>query len=111
MRYFWVLLLGLGVAGVGGEKGKTVALYWAAHYGQLAVVRYLVEQGADVNATDFKGETALHSAAEAGDLAVVEYLVGQGASLTATTNDGYTPKGLASHGHTDVVAYLESVGG
>ena len=60
----------------------------------------------------YDGGTALHAAAYSGHLAGVEYLVGQGASLTATTNDGYTPKGLASsRGHTDVVAYLESVGG
>ncbi len=85
------------------------ALHTAATYGHLAVVQYLVEQGASINAQGTNGETALMWAALNGHLEIVEYLVGQGASLTATTTRGQTSKDLASgDDHTAVVTYLES---
>ena len=42
--------------------------------GSLALVRYLVEQGADVMATTNRGETALSLAAAEGNREVAEYL-------------------------------------
>ena len=91
------------------EEGFT-ALHWAAFSGHLAVVRYLVKQGADVNAkTTERGMTPLHlarvgavtdvTATEKGTdtpitwgtehLAIVRYLVKQGA------DDGLTPEAEA----------------
>jgi len=40
------------------KKGKT-ALMWAANYGHIEVVKFLVKSGADVNIADNKGRTAL----------------------------------------------------
>lgn len=94
------------------------ALHWAAMRGHLQIVKYLVEQGADVNAKNNEASlTPLHLAAMAmGDqMAVVRYLVEQGADVDARGGeDGQTQtaRGLAEElGHTAVVAYLESVGG
>ena len=91
-------------------RGGTV-LHVAAGAGELAVVRYLVGQGASLTATTTYGGTALFIAAAAGRLAVVQYLVGQGASLTATTTGGYTPLLIAvRYDHLAVVRYLVGQG-
>ena len=87
------------------------ALHGAVGRGHLEMVKYLVEQGASLTTTTHR-RTALNVAAFWGHLEMVKYLVEQGASLTATNYYGYTAKDLASgNGHTEVVAYLESVGG
>ena len=51
------------------------ALHWAANGGHKAVVRLLVERGADTKAKDNDGETVLHWAATGGNEAVVLLLV------------------------------------
>ena len=62
----------------------------------LEVVRVCVELGTDVNATNFRNETALHGAAFRGVNRVVEYLVDQGAALDARTVEGWTPLAIAN---------------
>ncbi len=62
------------------------ALTAAARLGYLSVVKYLIEQGADVNET-FTGQTGplrgspLLSAVENRDLSMIRYLVEQGANI------------------------------
>ena len=77
----------------------------------LAVVKYLVGQGASLTAKDDYGYTPLHLAAAGdhgyspgagGQLAIVKYLVGQGASLTATDTGGITIL------HTGEAHYVDS---
>jgi ankyrin repeat protein len=51
--------------------------------GNEAVVRLLVDRGADVKAKDNRGSTVLHSAAEEGNEAVVRLLVDLGTDLEA----------------------------
>ena len=59
-------------------------------------VRMCVELGTDVNATNFRDETALHGAAFRGVNRIVEYLVEQGAALDARTVEGWTPLAIAN---------------
>ncbi|MYK87127.1 MAG: hypothetical protein F4018_01555 [Acidobacteria bacterium] len=59
-------------------------------------VRMCVELGADVDATNFRGETALHGAAFRGVNRLVDYLVEQGAALDARTVEGWTPLAVAN---------------
>ena len=59
-------------------------------------VRMCVDLGADVNAVNFRGETALHGAAFRGVNRLVEYLVEQGADLDARTVEGWTPLAIAN---------------
>jgi ankyrin repeat protein len=49
-------------------------LMWAAPYGQVAMVNFLLEQGADKNAKDNRGQTALDLAREAKQDAVFPLL-------------------------------------
>ena len=79
--------------------------------GRLEILKYLVGQVADVNATAYFGRTALFLAALHGNLEEVKVLVGAGASLTATTNDGGTAlHGAAWEGHLETVKYLVGQG-
>ena len=64
--------------------------------GQLEVVKWLVEKGADVNATNKDGRTVLHSAADSGQLDVVKWLVEKGADVNATDKDGKTVLHMAA---------------
>ena len=59
-------------------------------------VRMCVELGTDVNATNFRDETALHGAAFRGVNRLVDYLVEQGAALDARTVEGWTPLAIAN---------------
>ena len=80
---------GMSVNTRDGDTGAT-ALHMAAFGGHLAVVRYLLGQGAYVLARANTGATALHMAAFGGHLAVVEFLVGSGSSVDARDNNGVT---------------------
>lgn len=85
-------------------------LHAAAYLGHLEVVKYLVEQGANKEATDKDQRTPLHKAAERDKLDVVKYLVGQGAATMAEDRSGDTPAALAvKKGMTEVVKYLEGL--
>ena len=82
------------------EKGKNGSpLHYAAENANLEVARYLVFNGADVNALGCFGETPLHWAARhEKNLEVAKFLVSKGANVNAKANDGngdYTPLYLA----------------
>ncbi|KAF9999593.1 hypothetical protein BGZ80_003470 [Entomortierella chlamydospora] len=68
---------------------KLSSLHLAASYNHLALCKFLVEMGADVNLTDMEGWTPMHCAAAEGHLNVFEFLVTEpDADLQATTLDG-----------------------
>ncbi len=79
--------------------------------GNLEVVKYLVEQGADVNAKDEDGWTVLHAVDEGGNLEVVKYLVEQGADVNAKGEWGRTAlHAVAEGGNLEVLKYLVEQG-
>ncbi len=61
----------------------------------LEAVRISLEGGNDVNARNYRGETALHGVGFRGVNIVVDYLVEQGADLTALTVDGWSALAIA----------------
>jgi len=67
-------LLAAGVAVNSRLDNDLTLLMWAAPYGQVAMVNYLLEQGADKNARDNRGQTALDLAREAKQEAVIPLL-------------------------------------
>jgi len=84
----------------------------AAMKGDLASVRKLIAQGANVNVAQGDGMTALHWAAEHGDLAMAEALLRARATVKAVTRIGsYTPLHLASKtGAAQIVEALLKAG-
>ena len=70
---------------------QTSALEWGALHGQIDVVRFLLEKGADVNRSSKDGSTALHGAAFLGKPEIVKLLLKHGADTQLRTKDGLTP--------------------
>jgi hypothetical protein len=63
-------------------------LFLAAGEGRLDAVRYLLDQGADVNARDERGRSALTEAAFYGNAAIIKELIFRGADLNAISDEG-----------------------
>ncbi len=82
-----------------------------SHLWHLDVVKYLVSQGADINAMDTYGKTALMYAAQKGQLSIVKYLIAQGADVNHKDSNGATAlTDAAQFGNLEVVKYLVSKG-
>ena len=60
-------------------------LHYAAQFGHLSVVKYLVNQKADINtqANWYPSGTPLHYSAQFGHISIVEFLVKQNADINA----------------------------
>jgi len=88
-------------------KDGTV-LHSAANGGNAAIVRWLLEHGADVNARGRMGRTPLHLAAERNTSPrVAEILAERGADLHATDDQGLSALEIAEqHGKTAVATWL-----
>ena len=82
-----------------------MALRYASANGNLDVVKYLIEKGADIHAL---GDDALIEAAILGHLDVVKYLVVQGADLSSINFS--VLRMINKHGHSKVVRYLVEQG-
>lgn len=87
----------------------------ASFLGQEAVVLWLLDHGASVDAVErvSKCRTPLHFACEGGRTAIALVLVDRGASMLATTAQfhgaGETPAAWArTHGHAELAALLEA---
>jgi ankyrin repeat protein len=76
-----------------GPGGATPLMY-AALYGDAALVRTFLDQGADPNAADDNGATALMWAIP--DVEKTQLLIDRGANVTARSSDGRTPLMIAA---------------
>ena len=109
------LLLARGGADVNhAEQTKQARLpiHVAAKYGNVEIVKALVENGASVHSIDNDSMTALHVACYEGHLDLVKYLIDAGAHLNCPDGRGRSPLFNAiGYNHVDVVKYLISEGG
>jgi uncharacterized protein len=81
----------------------------AAVFGNLEVVRYLVEHGAEVNtaATNGSGYNCLTGAVASGHTEIVQWLLEHGASPNYRYGPGYSPLlTAAANGHLEIVKLL-----
>ena len=84
-------------------------LSWAAEGGDLEMVQFFVEKGANIHHVAHSDRsTPLLLAAKNGHQGVVAYLVEQGANIEAMNNKGATALHVAAQaGHLAVVQYLQ----
>src|ERR1700689_2742320 len=68
----------------------------AAMKGDIAAVRTLIQQKADVTAPQADGATAIQWAAYRNDLRLADVLIASGADVKAANREGATPLYLAS---------------
>ncbi|CAI0541375.1 unnamed protein product [Linum tenue] len=101
----WCRMVFLSILRIHSEgQFKGVALHMAAANGHLQIVKYLIDQGVDVNASNEEKNTALHWACLNGHSEVVKKLILAGASLCSLNSHERTPMDEAvTRGKMDVV--------
>lgn len=100
-----VLLPGAGSAGEPATLDER--LVGASARGNVALVKSLLDKGAEVEAKDEFGQTALMLAARTGNLQIVKLLIGKGAYVNGVSRRGETPVFYAARsGKIDVVRLL-----
>ncbi|XP_047074829.1 ankyrin repeat and SOCS box protein 13-like [Lolium rigidum] len=77
------------------NKGRTT-LFYAAHSEHAAVVKYLLDHGADPDKADEGGISPLHCAAGTGNCKIIELLLAKGAHVDPIADDIGTPLLLAT---------------
>lgn len=98
------------------DSVRYTPLMYAAEYGNLETVRFLLDRGADVNALDKRNLAPLYIAASRGDAGIVSLLIDRGADLTNTSpfvreadqrlDHGTALHGAVQRGHLEVVKLL-----
>ena len=97
IRGKWLISLGLAVSLIAARGGAPPAtLLDAARNQDWDGLRVLLEDGADVNASQGDGATALHWASYWDDLESVALLIRAGADVSAANDLGATPLWLAA---------------
>jgi len=103
-------LLQMAGAKVNNQGSCCAPLLLAASEGRLDAVRYLLDQGADVNARDERGRSALTEAAFNGNASVIKELILRGADLNALSNEGTALDIATKTKHAEAIELLEHYG-
>lgn len=101
-----------GKAGVDFKcSDETTPLILATQHVNCDIVSKLLQEGANVNATDKQGYSPLIVAVLQGSSKIVSALLKAGASTETSTNDGYNPLLIASaNGRAEIVSMLIGAG-
>ena len=108
MRMQMLQIAGANVNAVGANQSP---LLLASGEGKLRAVRYLLDEGADVNAREKLGGTPLMEAAYAGYLEVIKELLFRGAEINAIGNDGTALDIAINRNNAAAVDLLKHYGG
>ncbi|KAF3931369.1 Ankyrin-2 [Dactylellina cionopaga] len=80
-----IVKLVLNMSALAKKSDKSRALHTAAGKGNIGIIKFLLEQGVDVNSEGTDGGTILHIAARRGDQQIAEFLLQSGATANART--------------------------
>lgn len=75
--------------------GGFTSLHLAARRGHHDIANHLLDQGADINATNWLGECALHEAVKYGGTPIIQLLLERGANTEIANHEGFTPRQFA----------------
>ena len=90
------------------NPSKVNALHAAIARNNFDLVKMLIGNGADVNATQMQNVTPLHSAVHRGNLLLVKLLVEHAADINSKMDNGDTAISIATRdGRQEIKAYLE----
>jgi ankyrin repeat protein len=104
-------LIGSGADVRAKRADGTTALHWAAHHGQIELVRRLLKAGADVGARNDYGSTPIQEAASLGDAGLLGVLVKAGADPDTANDEGETAlMTVARTGKVDAARVLIKAG-
>jgi ankyrin repeat protein len=104
-------LLHFAGASINSRSNGCMPLFIAAGEGRSDVVRYLLAEGADVNAREKLGETALTEATHNGHVALVKELLSHGADINAIGNEGTALDIAINRSNAEVAELLKHHGG
>jgi ankyrin repeat protein len=93
------------------DLGNTPLHHAATHNANVDILKYLLSQGAKVNAKDNAGSTPLHHAAKNNtNVDILKYLVSQGTDVNEKDKDGFTSLHFAArhNANVEIVKYLVS---
>lgn len=103
----YLLEAGADIHAVATNGSNIQALHAAVARNDAQICEWLLQKGADINATQTQGVTALHSAVHRGNMAMVKLLVQHGADKQAKMDNGDTPVSIAEReGHKEISEYL-----
>jgi ankyrin repeat protein len=106
-RMRWLQMAGINV----NPHGAPPPLMLAAREGRVNAVRFLLDQGADVNAHDGSGNTALGEATYYSQIPVIKELLARGANINALAN-GATALDIAlNRNDAEIADILKHYGG
>lgn len=110
MNTYMVFLICLIIIGLGVWKMKQACWHKNISVGDTALIKRLLDKGADINAKD-DGLTLLMKAATEGYLKTAKLLIDKKADINAKTNKGNTALMAASMGgYTKIVELLVNAG-
>lgn len=99
-----------GLVKLGAKVDLNNAFETVWNSGNLELIRYFIETGADINVHDKNGVTALMRAVTPKDIEITKLLLDKGADVNARDNEGRTPLFYAAIYSKDIAALLISKG-
>lgn len=98
-----------GPARPGRIDHNATLLHYCATSNAIDAAALLIEQGCEIDAVDYRGQTALIVGVANGRISMVDYLLGWGADVNVSSAGGWTAlHGAASRGEPDLVRLLLS---
>ena len=92
------------------DYNNNTPLIHAAGYGHPLVVKFLIDNRANINYQNNYGSTSLHHAVWGNHLDVVKLLIEMNANKSLRNNNGQTPLDVAkSYNATSIISYLSSL--